>query len=377
MKQVRINITTRVNSSKIRHEKRNGRDVVIVPSATLPDDVVMNGIRYPADEIEKSYSTLERTPAPFGHPTINGEFVSASDPEGINLGWIGAWNENVRRANGRVFLDKVIDVSVAKSSVNGKRVLEAIDKNEPIHTSTGLLANLIEIENDDSCDAEARDIIFDHDAILLDEEGAATPEQGVGMLVNGKKVDVINSYLEETLDNELDWTLDSIVRTFEKRQRVPMIERLKSALVEFFATESELANHKETDDMADDKTGAALEARIKTMESSVVDIKTSVDKIGETMVNAIKEALTPLTDQVNQLTNSQKAQAEARKAALVNTVVEAGVLSKAAAETLSEEALAELADGVKPKEKAAGLNSRYTPPSDNVAAFQLPKAEGK
>lgn len=377
MKQVRINITTRVNSSKIRHEKRNGRDVVVVPSATLPDDVVMNGIRYPADEIEKSYSTLERTPAPFGHPTINGEFVSASDPEGINLGWIGAWNENVRRANGRVFLDKVIDVSVAKSSVNGKRVLEAIDKNEPIHTSTGLLANLIEIENDDSCDAEARDIIFDHDAILLDEEGAATPEQGVGMLVNGKKVDVINSYLEETLDNELDWTLDSIVRTFEKRQRVPMIERLKSALVEFFATESELANHKETDDMADDKTGAALEARMKTMESSVADIKTSVDKIGETVANAIKEALTPLTDQVGQLTNSQKAQAEARKAALVNTVVEAGVLSKAAAETLSEEALVELADGVKPKEKAAGLNSRYTPPSDNVAAFQLPKAEGK
>lgn len=123
-KRVRVNVRTLANTAAVRREKRNGRDVVIVPSATLPDDVVMNGIQYPADEIEKSYRTLNRTPAPAGHPLINGQFVSASDPEGINIAWIGAWNENVRRENGRVFLDKVIDVARASQSDEGRAVLD-------------------------------------------------------------------------------------------------------------------------------------------------------------------------------------------------------------------------------------------------------------
>ena len=65
-----------MNAAAVRKVKRNGRDLVIVPSATLPDDVVMNGIKYPAGEIEASFKTLERTPAPLGHPIINGKFVS-------------------------------------------------------------------------------------------------------------------------------------------------------------------------------------------------------------------------------------------------------------------------------------------------------------
>ncbi|PLU56884.1 hypothetical protein BMJ22_34025, partial [Sinorhizobium medicae] len=126
MKHVRVNVRSVANTKAVRKEKRNGRDVVIVPSATLPDDIIMNGIRYPADEIAKSFVGLNRTPAPLGHPMINGKFVSARDPEGINVGYIGAWNENVRRENGRVFLDKVIDIEVANRSPGGKEVLAAI-----------------------------------------------------------------------------------------------------------------------------------------------------------------------------------------------------------------------------------------------------------
>ena len=99
---VRINVSSLANAKAVRKEKRNGRDVVIVPSATLPDNVIMNGILYPADEIGKSYMQLNRKPAPLGHPVVNGKFVSASDPEGINSTYIGAWNENVRREGGRV-----------------------------------------------------------------------------------------------------------------------------------------------------------------------------------------------------------------------------------------------------------------------------------
>ena len=86
MPQTRVNIRSVANTALVRTETRNGRKIMIIPSATLPDDVVMNGIKYPAQEIANSFKTLERTPAPFGHPLVNGKFVSASDPEGINLG---------------------------------------------------------------------------------------------------------------------------------------------------------------------------------------------------------------------------------------------------------------------------------------------------
>src|SRR5690554_2091555 len=116
MTQIRANIKTRVSNTAIRREKRNGRDVIIVPSATLPDNIIMNRIKYPADVIEAGYKTLERTPAPLGHPAIDGVYINANDPEAINGFWVGAWNENVRRENGRVLLDKVIDVARAEST---------------------------------------------------------------------------------------------------------------------------------------------------------------------------------------------------------------------------------------------------------------------
>lgn len=351
MKQVRVNIRSVANTSKAKKVKRNGRDLMVVPSATLPDGVVMNSIMYPAEEIEKSYKSLERTPAPFGHPMVNGSFVSARDPEGINIGYIGAWNENVRRENGRVYMDKVIDIEVANRCDQGRRVLEAIEKGGPIHTSTGLLANLEEAEEDDY-EYVARDMQFDHDAILLDEVGAATPDQGVGMLVNGKKLEVVNSSLEDRIDEQMDWALDSVVRALEQRDRVSMIQRIKAALVEAFSTERENSREQENAAMASEKeTGAEVMARLNKVEDTIKGL-------GEVVANAVKEALAPVTAQVEAITNANKAREEAEKTTLVNKVVEAGVLSKEVAETLNNAALSELAAKVKPG-KAAALNSSF------------------
>lgn len=356
-RQTRINIRSIANSKAARKVRRNGRDLVIVPSATLPDNVIMNGIRYPAEEIEKSYKTLERTPAPFGHPTINGMFVSARDPEAINIGYVGAWNENVRRENGRVFLDKVIDVEVANRSENGKRLLEAIEEGKPVHTSTGLLANLMETGEEDPKWAVC-DILFDHDAILLDEEGAATPDQGVGMFVNGQRIDVINSSLTDMWDDQLDWALDSAARALEQRQRAPMLERIKTVLLEAFASMGrETSREQENADMAvDEKKVADLETRLGNLEKGQAETAETLKGIGTTIANAIAEAMKPVAASVEALTNAEKAREEAAKTVLVNKVVEAGVLSKEAAEGSSVAVLNELVDKIKPG-KAAQLNA--------------------
>jgi len=189
--RMHVNVTTQVNAKAIRRETYNGREHWVVPSYTLPADVVMNGGLYPAGEIDAHYQKLEGTLAPLGHPQVDGKFVSAFSPEGINVGHVGAWNRNVKKSGNRIYVEKWIDIAVAGQSEGGKRLLERLDALErgedvpPIHTSVAvLLERIAAAHNAGSYDWIAKIHGMDHDAILLDEVGAATPEQGVGLMVN-------------------------------------------------------------------------------------------------------------------------------------------------------------------------------------------------
>ena len=121
---MQVNVTTKVNSQSIRRETYNGREHLVLPSYTLPANVVMNGGLYPASEIDAHYQGLEGTLAPLGHPTVNGQFVSAFSPEGINVGHIGAWNRNVKKSGNRIYAEKWVDVQVANQSEGGRELLE-------------------------------------------------------------------------------------------------------------------------------------------------------------------------------------------------------------------------------------------------------------
>lgn len=190
---MQVNITTKVNSQSIRRETYNGREHLVLPSYTLPANVVMNGGLYTQEQIDAHYKGLEGTLAPLGHPQVNGQFVSAFSPEGINAGHIGAWNRNVKKSGNRIYLEKWVDVARAGESEGGKELLErvaAIERGEdvpPIHTSVA--AFLDQLEPNDQQRATGAEWVadihgMDHDAILLHEVGAATPEQGVGLMVN-------------------------------------------------------------------------------------------------------------------------------------------------------------------------------------------------
>jgi len=367
-KHVRVNIRTMANMASIRKERRNGRDKIVVASATLPDGIVMNGISYPADEIEKGFMSLNNTYAPLGHPTINGMFVSASDPEGINIGWIGAHNENVRRENGRVLLDKVIDVARANESVGGRSVLEAIEKGTPIHTSTGLFCDL-EASTDDAYDFIARNMAFDHDAILLGEDGAATPDQGVGMMVNAKgeesQIDVINSVFED-FEREMDWAADMALRAAERLERVPVMDRIKSAILDAVrgAGREPSANIGEAD-MTDKAQFDALSAKVDA-------ITESQNGIGETIANAVTAAMKPLTDNLAEMQANQTAKDKAELDGYVAKIVKANILDADEAAELTLNVARKMAEKAKPG-TATALNGAFggTGHADDFAGYDL------
>lgn len=370
--QVRVNIRTLANSAAIKREKRNGRDVIIVPSATLPDDVVMNDILYPAAEIAKSFKTLERTPAPLGHPSVNGKFLSARDPEGLNQGWIGAWNENVRQEGGRVLLDKVIDVERANQSEGGKRVLAAIDAGDPVHTSTGLLAIMDAANGDVPYKFTARDIEFDHDAILLDEDGAATPDQGVGMMVNsaGKEIQVVNSVFSDEAERELGWAVESAVRALEKKQRASLMDRIMTALTEAFGSGRETSTTNMKDDEMDKVQFDGLSAKVDALTEALKP-ETLATAIG----NAVATAIKPINDQLEAQANSAKATEEAELKTLREKIVAGNIMDEAAAGELTLNAARALAPKAEPG-KAAPIAPGFKLPGANAAtpAFKAPAA---
>lgn len=232
----RVNVRVAVNAASIRREQHNGREHIVIPSFTLPDEVIMNGGLYPHDEIEKSYASLEGTLAPLGHPQVDGDYVSARQPEAINSYHIGAWNRNVKRVGNRISVEKWLDVEYAKNTKGGLEVLAAIDKGEPIHTSTGILLEREMTPNADGYGWIARNMTFDHDAILVNETGAATPADGVGMMVN--KTFVINSAIPTVNEDALD---DS----YGEKLAI-----LSEAVKERFATSDSYAYVQDFDDRA-------------------------------------------------------------------------------------------------------------------------------
>lgn len=327
MKQIRVNVQSIVNKEHIRTERRNGRDYKIVTSATMPDGIVMNRIRYPAEAIANSFSSLEGTPAPLGHPQMDGKFISAKTPEAWSAYGIGAWNRNVRREGGRVYVDKVIDVATAQQLEGGKAVLNAIDKGEPIHTSTGLLAVLNAVEGDPDVDWEATEISFDHDAILLGERGAATPEQGVGMMVNaaqgedGKEIDVVNSSISESIDADIDWNLEQISRALERKERLPLLEKLKAYISELFKGEEGAA-------ALDEVENENVEEQVKELANQVAALTEAFGKVGDVVKAEVANAVKPIVDAEEAKAAAAKAAADAEHLTAVNAVVKTGLLTE-------------------------------------------------
>lgn len=183
-----------INAANISTETIDGDEHIVIRGVVpVVDDVVMNGGFYPAAEINKSYMSIEGNPMPLQHPKIGNEYVSASNPRAVNKFHVGAWAENVRKDGDRVVMDMKINKRYASATENGKRVLARIDEMqanssaEPIHVSTGLLLSREQNKGKSkgkSYSWVARNMRFDHVAILLDEPGAATPDDGVGIFVN-------------------------------------------------------------------------------------------------------------------------------------------------------------------------------------------------
>ncbi|MGN2481663.1 DUF2213 domain-containing protein [Enterobacter roggenkampii] len=211
-----------INASNISTTTINGQEHYVIRGAVpIVDDIVMNGGLYPAEEINNSYQTMERKLMPIGHPMVNGKYVSANDPQAVNDYYAGAWAQNVSKANDKVVMDVYVNKAVADTKPDGKRLIQRLDdmisgnNADPIHVSTGLLLNKEQKAGESKQKKYswvAHNMQFDHIAILLDEPGAGTPDEGVGMFVNadGQEADVEATSLIDAANSMKDGLLNKV-----------------------------------------------------------------------------------------------------------------------------------------------------------------------
>lgn len=360
-----VNISTLVANSEIRTEVVEGVEFTVLPSKTLPPEIVMNGILYPAEEVEATINTLDGSPVTMSHPVIAGKFADAYLPLAqAKFGILGAHNKvRGKAADGSWLIDKYIPTEQLANSANGKRLAEAIKSKRPIHTSTGVyLTKEPEIGVNamgQEYTSRAKIDRFNHDAILLNEVGAATPEQGVGIFVNadGEQEETEVMYVNAYDDKELEGQ-------FEIKVKGSMLERF----LEFMKTvvKSEPSDESQTVN--------------KNREGNEVD----ETKVNEMIANALaaKEAekAQAIKDAVEQgvaaaLAANAQTQAEAEKAQLVEQVVNAKLLPEDAAKECGIAALKAMLEGNYQGQPAMGLR-RGVPSNQDEDIFANYKIEG-
>lgn len=169
------------------------REMIIVSGFShMIRDSVMNGVYYPAEAFDNLANMLDYPDAvihaPAGHPeSCYGGFMSAKDPRALVYN-VGAYHFNWRVEGDRLMSDLAIDPEMAAVSSHGRRILSRIKDQKPIDGSTAFDC-MVRCDAGVAPDGEvynrvAFNLELDHSAILIDEEGAKTGKEGVGMFVN-------------------------------------------------------------------------------------------------------------------------------------------------------------------------------------------------
>lgn len=340
-----VNISTLVANSEIRTEVVEGISFTVLPSRTLPPNIVMNGILYDEKDVEASIGTLDMSPVTIGHPVVNGKFAPASDPiSQAAYGILGAHNRvKGKTDDGRWVVEKLIPTEQLQNTERGKKLAEAIKHKRPIHTSTGVyLTKEPEIGVNamgQEYTSRAKIDRFDHDAILLNEVGAATPEQGVGLFVNADgeqeetEVMYVNAYDDKQLEGQ-----------FEIKVKGSMLERF----LEFMKTVVKSEPSDESQTVNKNREGNEVdETKVQEMIANALAAQEA--KSAEVIKQAIDGAVAAA------MAANAQTQAEAEKDQLVEQVVNAKLLPEDAAKECGIAALKAMLEGNSQGQPAMGL----------------------
>lgn len=426
-----VNISSLVLNSDIHTETIEGVSFTVIPSKTLPKDVVMNSILYSEEEVERTIHTLDGSPVTLSHPVINGKFADAYEPIAVaKFGFGGGFNRvKGKTDDGRWIVEKLIPTEQLQNTERGKKLSDAIKNKTPIHTSTGVyLTKEPEIGVNaagQEYTARAKIDRFNHDAILLNEVGAATPEQGVGIFVNANGEQEETEVMYVNLSSGDDFSMSSNgmrmkLQDAARKQFNPEDDDDMWIYVEDFNENTVIVCRKNKQFAVEYKmVGDEIEfvGELKKVESAGFKFTEVIGRIVDKMISVVKSDPSDKSQTVNKnregnevdetkvqemianalaaqeaksaevikqaidgavsaaLAANAQTQAEAEKAQLVEQVVNAKLLPEDAAKECGVTALKAMLEGNSQGQPAMGLR-RGVPSAQDEDIFANYKIEG-
>ena len=357
MNKLLVNISSLVNNSEIRTETIEGVDFTVLPSKTLPPDIVMNGILYPTDDVAKTIQTLDGSPVTLSHPVVNGKFADAYDMMSqAKHGLGGAFNKLRGQAeDGSWLVDKFIPTEQLQNTARGKKLAEAIKNKQPIHTSTGVYLKRIPELGTNAAGQEykfrAEIDRFNHDAILLNEQGAATPSQGVGIFVNADGAQEEVEVMYVNVDGEE--VEGKVIVELKGGLLATLLDTIKN-MVKSTPEQESIQNHNR------EGYNVEKEEVLKMIQDATAPLAVNSDAIAKAVADGIAAGLAA----------NAAAQADAEKTKLVEQVVNAKLMTEAAAKECGVVALQEML--ANQKLPAAGLLPGYAAnANDEFAGYDM------
>lgn len=182
-------------AGRVRREKHQGRDYLVAPLSMIVPGV-LNGsdgpLYYSPEETSRNVGAWNGIPITVGHPTENGRAVSARIPRVADKFAIGTVYEAVY--NEKLSAEGWFDVERTRSVC--PEILNALEAGTPIELSTGLRVDKEPVANGATFNgtayvAKATNYKPDHLAVLIDQKGACSLQDGCGVLVNGERKPIV------------------------------------------------------------------------------------------------------------------------------------------------------------------------------------------
>lgn len=174
---------------KATKKSLNGKEYIVAPCTILTSGVHSGSagpIYYPAEEVANSASSWNGIPIVIYHPMINGKYVTLNK-DILDKSGVGFLQNTKFTKKGKLVAEAWIDPYLLTKV--DKRVMDNLLNNTITEVSTGLIVDNEELDNEESFNGESYSIIAknykpDHLAILPDQKGACSIQDGCGLLVN-------------------------------------------------------------------------------------------------------------------------------------------------------------------------------------------------
>ena len=192
--------TLAANVGRVQRRTVHGREFLVAPITILRPGV-LNGSKgalyYPPDEIARDHESWNGIPILINHSTRDGASVSGRSPDVVERQGVGHVYSSRITKDGRQVVDGWFDAdALRRVSVD---VYNRLLNGQPVSVSTGLFTSN---EKSEGKDGKGRSYSFvaraykpDHLAVLPDQAGACSIEDGCGVLLNksGARPEIVDA----------------------------------------------------------------------------------------------------------------------------------------------------------------------------------------